>query len=68
MYFPQAQVVTLIESLVYSLRYLQKFDHKHHDYYPTNVHYCSGIFKITNPLTFSASAYVLTQESNFFII
>lgn len=63
MHFPQAQVVGLVESLVYSLRYLQKFEYKHHDYYPTNIQYCAGVFKITNPLLTNASAYVLTQQS-----
>lgn len=63
MHFPQAQVVGLVESLVYSLRYLQKFEYRHHDYYPPNIHYCGGAFKVSSPLLTNSSAYVLTQQS-----
>jgi hypothetical protein len=63
MHFPQQQVVLLVESLVYSLRYLQRVGLPHHDFYPTNAHYAAGIFKMTNPLTLESSAYALTQQS-----
>jgi hypothetical protein len=62
MHFPQGQAVVLVESLVYSLRYLQREGLPHHDFYPTNVHYHAGIFKIANPLALDTSAYALTQQ------
>ena len=49
MFFPQNQVVVLLESLVYALAYMEKNSLRHHDFYPTNVYYNSGCFKITNP-------------------
>lgn len=61
MHFPQTQVVALIESLVYALAYLQKNSLRHHDFYPSNIHYQQGLFKVTNPLTVTGSAYELTQ-------
>ena len=64
MHFPQAQAVILVESLVYSLRYMQREGVAHHDYYPTNVHYHNGMFKVANPMIASVSAYSLTQQSN----
>lgn len=68
MHFPHSQVVTLIESLVYSLAYLEKNNMKHHDFYPTNVFYQNGLFKIANPLSIEASAYSLTQARKIFSI
>lgn len=68
MHFPQAQAVVLVESLIYSLRYLQRHAISHHDYYPTNVHYAGGAFKIASPITLEASAYSLTQQSNLLLI
>lgn len=61
MHFPQSQVVALIESLVYALAYLEKNSIRHHDFYPTNVYYHSGIFKLTNPVSHETSAYTITQ-------
>jgi|688.fasta_scaffold1233334_1 hypothetical protein len=63
MHFPKSQAVILIESLVYALRYMHKYEYKHHDIYPTNVSYVRGIFKLTNPLLVNASSYALTQQS-----
>lgn len=62
MYFPQGQVVQLLESLVYALAYMEKNSLRHHDFYPTNVYYTAGAFKISNPTLVEASAYLLTQE------
>ncbi len=61
MFFPQPQVVLLIESLVYALAYLEKYGFKHHDFYPTNIFFCEGVFKITNPMVINESGYALTQ-------
>ena len=63
MHFPQTQVVTLIESLVYALAYMQKNNYKHHDFYPTNIYFQQGVFKITNPATTEQSAYFKTSQS-----
>ena len=63
MHFPKSQVVILIESLMYSLAYIKKCSYIHHDFYPTNVYYSNGIFKIVNPVLIDTSAYSLTQSS-----
>lgn len=54
----------MTESLVYALAYLEKHNIKHHDFYPSNVFYHQGIFKVSNPLTVECSAYTLTHNSN----
>jgi len=54
-----------LESLVYSLAYLTKKDVNYHDFYPTNIFYSNGVFKILNPLVVKLSGYALTQQSNF---
>jgi hypothetical protein len=48
--------------LVYALAYLEKAGIRHHDFYPTNVYYSSGIFKISNPALQETTAYGLTQQ------
>lgn len=54
--------------MVYSLAYMTKKDINHHDYYPTNIFYTNGIFKILNPLILKNSAYSLTQQSILYFI
>jgi hypothetical protein len=39
MHFPEPQLVSLLEGLVYSLAYLSKKSIPHHDFYPTNIFY-----------------------------
>ena len=68
MHFPQIQVVALIESLVYALAYLEKNSIRHHDFYPINLYYCDGIFKIANPLSIEFSAYALTEQRRTIVI
>ncbi len=34
----------------------------HHDYYPTNIFYSNGVFKLLNPLMLEHSAYAMTQK------
>ncbi len=63
MHFPHSQIITLIECLVYSLAYVDKNKIKHHDFYPTNIFYQNGIFKIANPLIVENSGYELTHKS-----
>jgi len=56
-----------LESLVYSLAYLTKKDINYHDFYPTNIFYNNGVFKILNPLVVKFSGYALTQQSKILI-
>lgn len=65
MHFPEYQVISLLESLVYSLAYLVKKEINYHDFYPTNVFYNNGIFKIANPLAVKLSGYSLTHQSTY---
>lgn len=64
MHFPEYQIRSLLECLVYSLAYMSKKSINYHDFYPTNIFYNNGSFKILNPLTAKKSGYSLTQESN----
>lgn len=63
MHFPENQVVGLLESLVYSLAYLCRKGIGHHDYYPTNIYYMGGVFKLLNPALVACSGYSITQQS-----
>lgn len=40
--------------------------YKHHDYYPTNIFYSRGQFKINNPIMVQVSGYTRTQQRNRF--
>lgn len=62
MHFPEDQVVGLMESLVYSLAYLCKKSVANRDFYPTNIFYSEGTFKVRNPLALTCSAYAITQQ------
>ena len=63
MHFPEPEVISLLESLVYGLAYFSKKKLPHHDFYRTNVFYKEGKFKILNPLALVSSSYELTQKS-----
>ena len=63
MHFPEPQMVSLLESLVYGLAYLSKKNIPHHDFYPTNIFYKDGKFKLLNPAVLSYSSYSITQQS-----
>ena len=62
-HFPYSQILGLIESLVYALAYMAKKKCNHHDFYPTNIYYCEGRFKLINPLEIQASGFYLTSQS-----
>lgn len=62
MHFPEYQIISLLESLVYSLAYMTKKGISHHDYYPTNIFYSNGVFKLLNSLMLKYSAYEMTQK------
>ena len=49
MHFPENQMISLLEALVYSLAYMTKKGYYHHDFYPTNIFYENGRFIIKNP-------------------
>ena len=68
MHFPETQMIGLLEALVYSLAYLSKKNIPHHDFYPTNIFYKDGKFKLLNPLTLACSGYSITQQSTFLSI
>jgi hypothetical protein len=65
MHFPEYQIHGLLESMVYSLAYMVKKDVNHHDFYPTNIFYNNGAFKVINPALLKSSGYSLTQQSNY---
>lgn len=67
MHFPEEQVVALLEALTYSLAYLCKKSIPHHDFYPTNILYHEGIFRVRNPLGIVCSAYTITQKSMLYL-
>jgi serine/threonine protein kinase len=62
MHFPEHQIRGLLESLIYGLAYMAKKDINHHDFYPTNIYYNNGCFKILNPLMVKYSGYSITQQ------
>lgn len=66
-HFPYSQILGLTESLVYGLAYMTKKNCNHHDFYPTNIYYVDGKFKIINPLEIQASGFYLTSQSNFIL-
>ena len=66
MHFPENQMISLLEALVYSLSYMTKKGYYHHDYYPTNIFYDNGSFLITNPKTLQCSSYGITQQRIYF--
>jgi hypothetical protein len=63
MHFPEYQIRGLLESMVYGLAYMTRKDLNHHDFYPTNVFYKNGTFKLLNPLALNCSGYSITQQS-----
>ena len=48
MHFPEYQILSLLECLVYSLAYMSKKSINYHNFYPTNIFYNNGSFKILN--------------------
>lgn len=67
-HFPYSQVLGLTESLVYGLSYMTKKNCNHHDFYPANIYYSEGKFKVINPFEIQASGFCLTSQSSFFLI
>jgi serine/threonine protein kinase len=51
MHFPASQVIGLLEAVAYSISYMNSEGYYHHDIYPTNIFYSSGLFKVTNPFS-----------------
>lgn len=45
---------------------MTKKNMNYHDFYPTNIFYNNGNFKIANPLTIKFSGYSLTQQRKRF--
>lgn len=64
MHFPEDQVVTLLECLAYSLAYLSSKAVPHHDFYPTNILYNQGQFRVRNPAALDYSSYSITLQRN----
>lgn len=68
MHFPEYQIISLLECLVYSLAYMSKKNINYHDFYPTNIFYSNGNFKMLNPLLAKMSGYSMTQQRISYLI
>lgn len=66
MYFPEENVISLLESIVYAMAALEVKQIRHHDIYPTNIFFHNGIFKLSNPSMTPQSSYSLTLQRKRF--